>query len=100
MKRIRILIFGNNGFKWQPMIIDRSEWLVGSERPDCLPVLQSSSSKELDPVIPRTLDKHGALHKTPMSVMVTFEKKSIIVWTYLHNRQHVEWSLSVFINNY
>lgn len=32
MKRIRILIFGNNGFKWQPMVIDRSEWLVQEDR--------------------------------------------------------------------
>lgn len=74
MKRIRILIFGNNGFKWQSMVIHRSEWLVGSGRPDCLPVLQSSPSKELDPVIPRTLEKYCALRKTPMSMIVTFEK--------------------------
>lgn len=79
MKRIRILIFGNNGFKWQSIVIHRSEWLVGSERPDCVPVLQSSPSKELDPVISRTLDKHCALRKTPLSMIGTFEKYTSII---------------------
>lgn len=79
MKPTRILIFGNNGFKWQPMVIHRSDYLVCSERSDCLPVLQSSPSKELDPVIPRTLDKHFALGKTTLSMIETVEKYTPII---------------------